>query len=57
MLKIIDLKKKFGNKKVLNGVNLEIKKGSFISIIGPIASGKTSLLKEIYNKFNKDYIV
>ena len=45
MLKIIDLKKKFGNKKVLNGVNLEIKKGDILGVIGPSGCGKSTLLR------------
>lgn len=32
---------------VLNSVNLEIKKGELIAIIGPKGAGKTSLLKAI----------
>ena len=35
MLEIKNLKKKFGNKKVLNGVNLKVEKGDIIGIIGP----------------------
>lgn len=47
----------FELNNVFNNFNLEIKQGSFISIIGPIASGKTSLLEEIYKRFSDDYIV
>jgi putative ABC transport system ATP-binding protein len=33
-----------GRIKALNGINLEIKKGDFVSIIGPSGSGKSTLL-------------
>ena len=33
-----------GNIKALNGIDLDIKKGEFISIIGPSGSGKSTLL-------------
>lgn len=45
MIKIIDLHKKFGNLSVLNGVNLEVKKGDVLVIIGPSGSGKSTLLR------------
>ena len=35
----------YGNIKVLNGVNLDVKKGDFISIIGASGAGKTTLLQ------------
>ncbi|MCW1298115.1 MAG: ATP-binding cassette domain-containing protein, partial [Candidatus Parvarchaeota archaeon] len=30
--------------KALNGINLEIKKGEFVSIMGPSGSGKSTML-------------
>jgi putative ABC transport system ATP-binding protein len=46
IIKIKDLKKSFDNGSImaLNGVNIEIKKGEFVSIIGPSGSGKSTLL-------------
>ncbi|MBU7032606.1 MAG: ABC transporter ATP-binding protein [Theionarchaea archaeon] len=43
-LKISRLTKQFGEVKALNGIDLEIKKGEFVSIMGPSGSGKTTLL-------------
>ena len=37
-----------GNNLILDDVNLEIKKGDFIYIIGRTGSGKSSLLKVLY---------
>lgn len=42
-----DVKKKFGQNMVLNGINLEIGKGNIFSVIGPSGAGKTTLLKAL----------
>ena len=45
---IIDLKhvsKWFGEKQVLNDVNLYVRKGEFVTILGPSGCGKTTLLR------------
>lgn len=49
IIKIKDLKKSYDNGKIkaLNGMNLEVKKGEFISIMGPSGSGKSTLLNMI----------
>ncbi|MDR1818956.1 MAG: ABC transporter ATP-binding protein [Methanobrevibacter sp.] len=49
IIKINNLKKSYemGNIKALNGINLEIEKGDFVSIIGQSGSGKTTLLNMI----------
>ncbi len=47
MIKIIDLKKKFGDKWVTNGVNLDIPDGKMTLIIGRSGAGKSVLLKQI----------
>ncbi len=45
MIKVVDLKKSFGDKEVLKGINLEIEKGEVISIIGASGSGKSTFLR------------
>jgi len=49
IIEIKDLKKGYDNGKIkaLNGMNLNVKKGEFISIMGPSGSGKSSLLNMI----------
>lgn len=47
ILKIAGLKTSFGEKGVLNGVNLEVSAGDFHLIIGPNGAGKTTLLRAI----------
>ena len=46
IVEIKDLKKSYenGNIKALNGIDLTIEEGEFVSIIGPSGSGKSTLL-------------
>lgn len=43
-LSAMDLKKKFGQNKILQGVNLELDQGEFIAIVGKSGVGKSTLL-------------
>lgn len=54
MIKISDAYKNFEDKKVLNGVNLEIKKGESVVIIGRSGCGKSILLKLIIGIMKSD---
>ncbi|WP_048081634.1 MULTISPECIES: ABC transporter ATP-binding protein [Methanobacterium] len=49
IIEIKGLKKSYdkGKIKALNGIDLEIRKGEFVSIIGPSGSGKSTLLNMI----------
>ena len=44
MIEITDLHKSYGNLEVLRGINLTVRKGEVISIIGASGSGKSTLL-------------
>jgi polar amino acid transport system ATP-binding protein len=45
MLKINNIRKKFGNTEVLKGVNLEIAQGEILVVVGHSGGGKTTLLR------------
>lgn len=45
MLKVKNVEKSFDDLKVLNGIDLDVKKKDVISIIGPSGSGKSTFLR------------
>ena len=45
MIRLEGITKSFGNLQVLRGIDLEIKKGEVVSIVGPSGAGKTTLLQ------------
>lgn len=45
MLKVKNLKKKFGDHEVLKGIDEHIKKGEVVCVIGPSGSGKSTFLR------------
>jgi phospholipid/cholesterol/gamma-HCH transport system ATP-binding protein len=53
-IEITGLKKSFGTKKVLSGVNLRIAKGESLVVIGGSGSGKSVLLKNIIGLMQPD---
>ena len=44
MIEIRQITKKFGNLQVLRGIDLDIRQGEVVSIVGPSGAGKTTLL-------------
>jgi lipoprotein-releasing system ATP-binding protein len=44
IIRIEQIYKSFGALQVLKGINLEVRKGEIISIVGPSGAGKTTLL-------------
>lgn len=49
MLKIKNLTKTFGNKKILNGINLTVRKGEIAVLLGQSGTGKSTLLRVLNN--------
>lgn len=47
MIKLTGIHKSFGNLEVLKGIDLHIKEGEFVSIVGASGAGKTTLLQII----------
>lgn len=45
MVRVVDLRKKYGAEHVLRGIDLEIARGEVLSLIGPSGSGKSTLLR------------
>ena len=45
MISVKNLRKNFGKLEVLKGVNVEIKKGEVVVVIGPSGSGKSTFLR------------
>jgi len=46
-LKLVDVHKRFGSSKIINGVNLEVAEGERHAIIGPNGAGKSTLFNLI----------
>jgi len=44
-LEVLNLSKRFGRKQALNGLNITVKDGEFMVLLGPTAAGKTTTLR------------
>lgn len=45
MIKVTNLKKRYGDLVVLDGINIEVNKSEVLCLIGPSGSGKSTLLR------------
>lgn len=53
-ISIKEIKKSFQNKSVLNGVDIEVEKGSIFALLGSNGAGKTTLIKIMTTLMNPD---
>ena len=54
ILELRNLSKSFGKNKVLNGINLSIKKGSVLGLMGENGAGKSTMMKCLFGIYAKD---
>jgi NitT/TauT family transport system ATP-binding protein len=47
VLRVRDLAVGYGQEPVVEGINLEVDAGKFVSLVGPSGSGKTSILRAV----------
>ena len=53
MIKVKDVKKSFDGFYALDGLNINVKKGSVYGLIGPNGAGKTTILKILSGVYKK----
>ncbi len=53
-IEIKEIRKSFGEKKVLDGIGLNIEKGEIFGLLAPSGAGKTTLIKILTGQLNAD---
>lgn len=54
LLSVNNIKKQFGDKKIINDLSLELKKGQITALIGRSGCGKSTLIKILVGFYSKD---
>ena len=54
LLELVDIRKRFGNHAVLNGVNMQVRPGEIHGLIGKNGAGKSTLMKILNGAVSKD---
>ena len=54
ILSIRGMSKSFGRNKVLNHINLDVKKGSIMGLMGENGAGKSTMMKCLFGTYQKD---
>jgi len=52
MIKVRNLSKSYGDLKVLDNLDLNVKKASVYGLVGPNGAGKTTLIKHLAGRNN-----
>ena len=52
MIDVINLRKSFGDKEILKGINVTINKGDIVAVLGPSGSGKSTVANLIARFFD-----
>ena len=47
MVQLVDIVKSFGDQTAVDNVNVEVRKGEFLTLLGPSGCGKTTTLRMI----------
>lgn len=53
-IELRDVKKSFGSQEVLRGINLKLRHGETLCIIGPSGEGKTVMMKHVIGLIKPD---
>ena len=53
-LEAIKIEKSYGSRKVVNGVDLELKQGEIVGLLGPNGAGKTTCFYTIVGLIKPD---
>ena len=54
ILSIQGMSKSFGRNKVLNHINLNVKPGSIMGLMGENGAGKSTMMKCLFGTYQKD---
>lgn len=54
ILELKNISKSFGKNKVLKGIDLKVKKGSVMGLMGENGAGKSTMMKILFGIYSKD---
>jgi phospholipid/cholesterol/gamma-HCH transport system ATP-binding protein len=54
VIEIHDLHKRFGRQRIHDGIDLEVRRGEFLSVIGTTGSGKSTLMHQVIGLLKPD---
>ena len=54
VLSIRDMSKSFGRNRVLDHINLDVKRGTVMGLLGENGTGKSTMMKCLFGTYQKD---